>query len=55
MINKHLDGLEMFLGVHEAYSNSSNLQMAGDGIYICLQVELAVTQLSAHAPVYPKV
>ena len=28
MINKHLDGLEMFLGVFEACSNSSNLQMA---------------------------
>ena len=42
MINKHLDGLEMFLGVYEACSNSSNLQMAGDGIYIGLQVELAI-------------
>ena len=29
MINKHLDGLEMFLGVFETCSNSSNLQMAG--------------------------
>ena len=28
MINKHLNGLEMFLGVFEACSNSSNLQMA---------------------------
>ena len=29
MINKHLNGLHMFLGVFEACSNSSNLQMAG--------------------------
>ena len=29
MINKHLDGLEMFLGVFEACSNSSKLQMIG--------------------------
>jgi len=29
MINKHLDGLEIFLDVFEAYSNSSNLQMTG--------------------------
>ena len=33
MINKHLDDLEMFLGVFEACSNSSNLQMAG-GVHI---------------------
>ena len=30
MINKHLNGLEMFLGVFEACSNSSKLQMAGE-------------------------
>ena len=29
MINKHLDGLEMFLGVFEACSNSSNSKIAG--------------------------
>ena len=29
MITKLLDGLEMFLGVFEACSNSSKLQMAG--------------------------
>ena len=32
MINKHLNGLE-FLGVFEACSNSSKLQMAG-GVHI---------------------
>ena len=30
MINKHLDGLEMFLGMFEACSNSSKLQMTGE-------------------------
>ena len=29
MINMHLDSLEMFLGVFEACSNSSNLEMLG--------------------------
>ena len=42
MINKHLDDLEMFLGVFEACSNSSNLQMTGELIYIGHQVERAI-------------
>ena len=29
MINKHLNGLEMFLGVFETCRNSSKLQMTG--------------------------
>ena len=42
MSTKLLDGLEMFLGVFVTSLNSSNLQMAGGGIYIDLQVEVAV-------------
>ena len=43
MINKHLDGLEMFLGVFETCSNSSNLEMPrGWHIYIAHQVHRAV-------------
>ena len=42
MITKLLDGLEMFLGVFVTSLNSSKLQMAGGGIYIGLQVELAI-------------
>ena len=37
-----LDGLEVFLGVSGMSSNSSKLQMAGELIYIGLQVELAI-------------
>ena len=36
------DGLEMLLGVFVTSLNSSKLQMAGDGIYIGLQVEVAI-------------
>ena len=42
MSAKLLDGLEMFLGVFVTSLNSSKLQMAGGGIYIGLQVELAI-------------
>ena len=42
MNTKLLDGLEMFLGVFVTSLNSSNLQMAGDGIYIGHQVERAI-------------
>ena len=42
MNTKLLDGLEMFLSVFVTSLNSSKLQMAGDGIYIGHQVELAV-------------
>ena len=55
MINKHLDGLEMFLGVFEACSNSSNLQMTGDHIYIGLQEHRVVGHFSARAPDRPVV
>ena len=37
MINKHLNGLEMFLDVFEVCSNSSNLQMTG-GTHIYRQL-----------------
>ena len=43
-----LDGLEMFLGVCGMFSNSSNLQMAGELIYIGHQLELAVWSRRAH-------
>ena len=42
MSAKLLDSLEMFLGVFVTSLNSSQLKWSGDGIYIGLQVELAV-------------
>ena len=42
MITKLLDGLEMFLDVCGTYSNSSNLQMLGEPIYIGHQVHIAI-------------
>ena len=44
---KLLDGLEWFLGVYVTSLNSSKLQMAGDVIYICLQVVEPLFQRSA--------
>jgi len=41
-----LDGLEMFLGVCGMSSNSNKLQMAGDAIYIGLQVVEPLLQRS---------
>ena len=40
MINELLYGFEVFLGVYEMSWDSSKLQMAGELIYIGLQVEL---------------
>ena len=42
-----LYGLEMFLGVCGMFSNSNKLQMAGDAIYIGLQVVEPLLQRSA--------
>ena len=47
MNTKLLDGLEMFLGVCGMSSNSNKLQMAGDAIYIGLQVVEPLLQRSA--------
>ena len=42
-----LYGLEVFLSTCGKFSNSSNLQMAGDAIYIGLQVMEPLLQRSA--------
>ena len=42
LISMLLDGLEVFLDVCVMSWDSNNLQMAGEHIYIGLQVELAV-------------
>ena len=47
MINGLLYGLEMILGVCVTSSNSNKLQMAGDAIYIGLQVVEPLLQRSA--------
>ena len=48
MINKLLYGLDVFLGVCGISSNSSNLQIAGEHIYIGQTLELAVWSRWAH-------
>ena len=47
MNTKLLDGLEWFLGVYVTSLNSNKLQMAGDAIYIGLQVVEPLLQRSA--------
>ena len=47
MINKFLDGLEMFLGVFEACSNSSNFEMPEGWHIYSPQVHRAV---KSHCP-----
>ena len=47
MNTKLLDGLEWFFGVYVTSLNSSNLQMAGDAIFIGLQVVEPLLQRSA--------
>ena len=47
MNTKLLDGLEWFLDVYVTSLNSSQLQMAGDAIYIGLQVVEPLLQRSA--------
>ena len=48
MVTKLLDGLEMFINVYEVSQVSSNLQMAGELIYIGHTLELAIWSRWAH-------